>query len=54
MIAVNVILIVSIAICQHLTNQAFSIQEFATFKGDETQDFHLVPIIAVCVAWGKF
>lgn len=56
MIAVNVILIVSeegFTKSTSLIIQCFSVQEFITFSGDETQEFHLIPIVAVCVAWGK-
>jgi hypothetical protein len=35
-----------------LTIQCFSVQEFITFDGEDTQEFHLIPIIAVSVAWG--
>lgn len=34
--------------------QCFSVQEFITFDGEDTQEFHLIPIIAVSVAWGTF
>ncbi|BEI81019.1 hypothetical protein CcaverHIS002_0201790 [Cutaneotrichosporon cavernicola] len=40
MMAVNLILIVE------------AIKQFAMHKGDDKQEFHLVPLICVCIAWG--
>lgn len=60
MIGVNMILIVRPSTScpvghRHvLTMQCFSVQEFITFDGEDTQEFHLIPIIAVSVAWGTF
>lgn len=40
MMAVNLILIVE------------AIKQFATHGGEDTKEFHLVPLICVCIAWG--